>query len=127
MFKITTEELLNWKSQFVTSKSDKMGLRKRPNLFTEQGVAMLSSVLNGETAIHVNIQIIRIFTRIKEFLSTHKDVLLKLEVLEKNLLHQNEKTNKHEAEIQIIFTTLKQFLNPIDLPRKRIGYKPESE
>ncbi len=111
----------------MTSNSDKMGLRKRPNLFTEQGVAMLSSVLNSETAIHVNIQIIRIFTRIKEFLSTHKDVLLKLEVLEKNLLHQNEKTNKHEAEIQIIFTALKKLLDPVVLPRRKIGYKSEGD
>ncbi len=118
-------ELKNWKSQFVTSNNDKMGLRKRPNVFTEQGVAMLSSVLKSETAINVNIQIIRIFTRIKEILSTHKDVLLKLELLENKLLQQYEKTKKHEAEIQIIFTALKKLLSPPPLPRTKIGYKPE--
>jgi hypothetical protein len=125
MFKMTSKELANWKSQFVTSNLHKMGLRKRPNVFTEQGVAMLSSVLKSETAIDVNIQIIRIFTRIRELLSTHKDLLLKLELLENKVLQQNEKTNKHEAEIQIIFTALKRLLHTPPLPRKKIGYKSE--
>lgn len=64
MFKMTSEELSDWISQNVISNRERMGLRKPPNVFTEQGVAMLSSVLNSETAIEVNIQIIRIFTRI---------------------------------------------------------------
>jgi hypothetical protein len=65
MFQMSNEELTNWKSQFVTSNllKAKMGLRKLPNVFTEQGVAMLSSVLKSETAIDVNIQIIRVFSR----------------------------------------------------------------
>jgi len=63
MFRLTAEELKDWKSQNVTSNKEKMGLRKLPLAFTEQGVAMLSSVLNSETAIDVNIQIIRIFSR----------------------------------------------------------------
>jgi hypothetical protein len=65
MFEMTSEELENWRSQFVTSNSDKMGLRYAPFCFTEQGVAMLSSVLNSETAIQVNIQIIRVFAHMK--------------------------------------------------------------
>jgi hypothetical protein len=69
MFLMTSEELMNWKSQNVISKKEKMGLRKLPNVFTEQGVAMLSSILNSETAIEVNIQIIRIFTRIRQMLT----------------------------------------------------------
>ena len=76
MFEMSREELENWRSQFVTSNSDKMGLRYSPFCFTEQGVAMLSSVLNSETAIRVNIQIIRVFTKMRELLSTHKDILL---------------------------------------------------
>lgn len=66
MFKLTTKELEDWKSQNVISNKERMGLRKPPLAFTEQGVAQLSSVLNSETAIEVNIQIIRIFTRMRE-------------------------------------------------------------
>lgn len=79
MFEMTKEELSNWRSQFVTSNSDKMGLRYAPFCFTELGVAMLSSVLNSDVAIQVNIQIIRIFNKMKEALLAHKDVLLAIE------------------------------------------------
>jgi hypothetical protein len=84
---------------------------------------MLSSVLNSDTAIEVNIQIIRIFTRIREALLTNKDVLLKIEQLEKNVLEQGQKASKHEEEIQIIFKALKQLLNPPQEPREPIGFK----
>lgn len=77
MFQLTTEELKNLISQNVTSSWG--GIRKQPLAFTEQGAAMLSTVLNSETAIEVNIQIIRIFTRMREVLLTHKDILIKLE------------------------------------------------
>ncbi len=123
MFQLTDLELENWKSQNVISNKEKMGLRKLPNVFTEQGVAMLSSVLSSETAIEVNIQIIRIFTRIREVLITHKDVLMKMEQLEKKILKQDEKTNKHEEEIQLIFNALKQLLNPSQEQREPIGFK----
>jgi hypothetical protein len=84
MFELTEEELQNLRSQIDTSS---WGVtRYEPMAFTEQGVAMLSSVLNSETAIEVNIQIIRIYTRIREVLLTHKDVLLKMEQLEKKIL-----------------------------------------
>jgi hypothetical protein len=101
----------------VISNKELKGLRKLPLAFTEQGVAMLSSVLNSETAIEVNIQIIRIFTRMREVLLTHKDILQKLERLE-------QKSNKHDEEIQLIFEALKQLLNPPTPARKRIGFKP---
>ena len=77
MFQLTKEEFDNWKSQFVTSISSsslKMGLRKRPLAFTENGVAMLSSVLNSEKAIQINIQIMRVFTQPRGFLSSHKEL-----------------------------------------------------
>lgn len=127
MFSLTEEELENWKSQFATSNSSKvkMGLRKLPNVFTEQGVAMLSSVLSSATAIYVNIQIIRIFSRIRAALATETDILLKVEQLENNLLKQSAKTDKHEDEIQVIFKALKQLLNPPLEPRELIGYKIE--
>jgi len=66
MFELSKSELLNWRSQFATSNRDKMGLRYRPMAFTEQGVAMLSSVLRSKTAIQVNIQIMRAFTKIRQ-------------------------------------------------------------
>lgn len=123
MFQITSEELSDWKSQIVTSNVEKMGLRKLPNVFTEMGVAMLSSVLKSETAISVNIQIIRIFSRMRELLLTHKDVLRKLEQLEKRLLSQDERSSKHEDEIQTIFQALKQLLNQPQPERRKIGFK----
>jgi hypothetical protein len=123
MFEMNQDEFRNWRSQFGISNEDKMGLRYAPFCFTEQGVAMLSSILNSETAIEVNIQIIRIFTRIREVLLTHKDVLIKMEQLEKNMLKQDHKTSKHEEDIQRIFKVLKQLLNPPEEPRKLIGFK----
>jgi phage regulator Rha-like protein len=120
MFEMSSEELENWRSQIVTSNfSDKMGLRYPPFCFTEQGVAMLSSVLNSKQAIEVNIRIIRLFTKMREVLSTHKDILLKLEQLER-------KTNKNDADIHLIFEALKQLLNPPNPPRMKIGYKISS-
>ena len=117
MFEMDKKELENWRSQFVTSNSDKMGIRYAPFCFTEQGVSMLSSVLNSEIAIQVNIQIIRIFTKMKEMLLTQKDILLKIEKLEKDV-----KENKQD--IAMIFEALKQLLNPPQPKRRMIGFKP---
>ncbi|MEK9148789.1 MAG: ORF6N domain-containing protein, partial [Candidatus Desantisbacteria bacterium] len=74
MFQLSKEEFENWKSQIVISNSEKMGLRKLSYAFTEQGVAMLSSVLNSERAILVNIQIMRAFTKIRRMLASHEDL-----------------------------------------------------
>ncbi len=120
MFQMTQDEMQNWKSQIVISNSAKMGLRKPPLVFSEQGVAMLSSVLNSDTAIMVNIQIIRVFTRIRKMLETHKDILLKLEELEKKGIERDDK-------IMLIFEYLKQFEQTKQKEieyntRKRIGY-----
>lgn len=128
MFQLTEEESDSLRSQIATLEKGKGKHTKYlPYVFTEQGVAMLSSVLNSETAIEVNIQIIRIFTRMREILLTHKDVLIKLEQLEKNMVIQNEITKKHENEIQAIFRALKQLLNPEPQPRKRIGFKVKED
>jgi hypothetical protein len=83
MFEMTKEELTIWRSQFATSKSDHRGLRYSPFCFTEQGVAMLSSVLNSEKAINVNIEIIRIFARIRQMLVDNTELKLAVEKLEK--------------------------------------------
>lgn len=120
MFQLSAKELSHWKSQFVTSNKEKLGLRKLPFAFTKQGVAMLSSVLNSETAIEVNIRIIRIFTRMREILLTHKDILLKLEQLERQ-------TDRNSEDIQNIFAVLKELLNPPAEPRSRIGFRRNDE
>ena len=94
MFRLTKGEFENLKSQFATSSWG--GRRKVPLAFTEQGVAMLSGVLNSETAIRVHIQIIRVFAKMREMLLTHKDILLQLEKIEKKL-------TGHDENIALIF------------------------
>ena len=118
MFQLTDEEFKNLIFQNGTSKWG--GTRKLPNVFTEQGVAMLSSVLNSERAIEVNIFIIRVFTKFREMLATNKDILLKLEQLEK-------KVTQHDESIQLIFSALKQLLNQPQEPRRRIGFKANDD
>ena len=123
MFQLTKKELDNWKSQFVTSNKEKMGLRKRPYAFTEQGIAMLSSVLNSKIAIDVNIRIIRIFTHMRELLNNNKEILLKLKILEGQITNQDNCLDRHEDEIKIIFKTLKRLLNPPVKGRNQIGFR----
>ena len=127
MFQLSIKEALNLKSQIATSSlvHDKVwgGRRKLPYAFTEQGVAMLSSVLSSKTAIEVNIRIIRVFTKIREVLIDNKDILLKIERLEKTLMQQNSKVNKHEKDMQMVFAALRELLNPVQKTRKLIGFK----
>ena len=120
MFELTNEEFQNWRSQIVTSKSDIMGLRYPPFCFTEQGVTMLSCILNSQRAIETNIRIIRVFSKMREMLLTHKDILIKLEQFEKQVV-------KNSEDIQLIFEALNQLLNPVQEPRKRIGFKRKNE
>jgi len=125
MFQMTKEEMLEWKSQIVISNSENMGLRKPPQVFSEQGVAMLSSVLNSDRAIQVNIKIIRVFTKMRELLATHKEILVKLEQLEKKDIEQDDK-------IMLIFEYLKQLekIKQEELEyrnRQQIGYKIKEE
>ena len=98
-----------------------MGIRKLPLVFTEQGVAMLSSILNSERAIAVNIQIIRVFTRIRKMIESNKEILKKLEMLEKKDIELDEK-------VSLIFEYLKELeqskQDETELKqRKRIGFK----
>jgi hypothetical protein len=104
-----------------------MGLRYAPFCFTEQGVTMLSCVLNSERAIEVNIRIIRVFIKMREMLSSHKDILVKLEQIEKKLLQHDMGMNKHQEDVQLIFQALKQLLNPPQEPRTRIGFRRPEE
>lgn len=118
MFRLTPTEFENLKSQFATSSWG--GRRKIPLAFTEQGVAMLSSVLKSKVAIRVNIQIIRVFTRIRELLLTNKDILLQFKKMEKKL-------SDHDDEISLIFKYLKKFLEPQVPPRPKIGFRRKDE
>jgi ORF6N domain-containing protein len=121
IFQLSGAEFEDWISQLVISNSVKKGLRKRPLAFTEQGVAMLSSVLNSETAIQVNIQIIRIFTRMRAMIMSHKDILQQLEQMERKLAG-------HDEDMQLIFQYLKQLLIPAESPkRQRIGFRIKDE
>jgi hypothetical protein len=126
MFQLTEDEFKVLKSQIATSKiSDEKidgrgGIRKLPFAFTEQGVAMLSSVLNSEIAIQVNIQIIRVYTRMRQFLLNNvgnEELRKKIEAIEKNLVKKDE-------EIQTIFKILKELLVQEPPPaREPIGFK----
>jgi ORF6N domain len=117
MFTLTEKEYENLKSQNATSSWG--GRRKLPSAFTEQGVAMLSSVLNSDVAIEVNIRIIRVFTKLKEYALTHKEILVQLGKLEKEVKGKSK-------DIENIFMVLKELLEKQSTPappRKRIGFK----
>jgi ORF6N domain len=118
MFRLTEDEFRNLKSQNATSSWG--GRRKLPSAFTEHGVLMLSSVLNSNIAINVNIQIMRIYAKMREMLMTNQEILLKLEQLER-------KVDGHDEDIQVIFHYLKQLLNPPLEPRPRIGFRRKDE
>ncbi|MCX6180705.1 MAG: ORF6N domain-containing protein [Bacteroidetes bacterium] len=118
MFQLTPEELENLMSHFATSSWG--GIRKMPLVFTEHGVLMLSSVLNSQRAIQVNIQIMRVYTKLREAILTNKDILLKLEQLEKQ-------SSKQSKEIQYIFDVLKKLIEQPVQPRTMIGYKLKRE
>ena len=117
MFELTDTELKNWRSQFVTSKGDRMGLRYKPMVFTEQGVAMLSSVLRSKRAILVNIQIMRAFTQLRQMLLTHADLKKKIEAMEK----------KYDEQFRIVFEAITQLIEVDEKPKKKIGYLKEGQ
>jgi hypothetical protein len=118
MFQLTEAEWENLKSQNATSSWG--GRRKIPYAFTEHGVLMLSSVLNSERAIQVNIQIMRIYTKLKGMIVDHKDILHKLEKLE-------GKVNKHDENFKVVFDYLRELLNPPREPMSKIGFKQKGE
>ncbi|MCX5903030.1 MAG: ORF6N domain-containing protein [Proteobacteria bacterium] len=117
MFELSKQEFAHWRSQFVTSKKDKIGLRYSPMAFTEQGVAMLSSVLNSERAIEVNIQIMRVFTRFRQILLSNKDLRRELEELKRVT----------DDRFRVVFETLDQLLSHEERPKRKIGFKVEEK
>jgi hypothetical protein len=116
MYQLTKQEVMNLRCQFGTSSWG--GRRYLPYVFTQEGVAMLSSVLNSYRAIRVNIQIMRAFVKLKELFLTHRDLAVKIETLEKRYA-------AHDEKIQIIFEAIRQLLEPKSTEQdKRIGFRP---
>ena len=110
MFSLAREEILRM-SQIVTS----LKFSKNINVFTEQGVAMLSSVLRSKRAVQVNIAIMRAFVKLRQILSAHKKLAHKLDELER-------KIEKHDEAIKDIFQAIRQLMSPPGEPRRRIGF-----
>jgi hypothetical protein len=112
MFKLDKSEFQNLMFQNGISKWG--GTRKYPQVFTEHGILMLSSVLRSKKAIAVNIQIMRTFIKMREFLKTHKDLLVKIENMEK----------KYDKQFRIVFEIIRGLNEPPASPRRKIGFKP---
>jgi hypothetical protein len=116
MFQLTPAEYAALRSQFATLEVGRGRHRKYlPYAFTEQGIAMLSSVLKSNTAVQVNIAIMRAFVRLREILSTHKDLMHKLEALE-------QRYETHDRQIRGIFEAIRQIMSPEPKPHRRIGF-----
>ncbi len=117
MFQLTDKEFQNLKSQIVIS-SWGGARRAKPYAFTEQGVAMLSSVLRSKRAVQMNIAIMRTFVKLRRILSTHKELANKLAQLER-------KIEKHDKEIHSIFEAIRQLMVPPKKPKQQIGFQKD--
>jgi len=115
MFQLTLKEIENLRFQFGTSSFGHGGRRYAPYVFTEQGVAMLSSVLKSRQAVRVNIAIMRAFVRLRETLSLHKELAHKLAELER-------KIEKHDESISTLFEAMRQLMTPVEKPAKEMGF-----
>lgn len=121
MFQLTAEESDSLRSQTVTSNVGRGGRRYLPYVFTREGVAMLSSVLNSGRAIQVNIAIMRAFVRLNEMLSTHKDLAREMEKLK-------QEQQKQGRQIKQVFTFIEKLLEPPPAsPKRRIGFRDPSQ
>ena len=113
MFQLNADEYKSLRSQIAISKKGRGGRRYLPYVFTEQGIAMLSSVLNSDRAVAVNIEIMRAFVRLREILLTHKDLALKLANLEK----------RYDTKFRVVFDANRKLMAPTPVPAKRqIGF-----
>jgi hypothetical protein len=115
MIELTKDEFTNLKFHFGTSSWG--GTRKLPRAFTEQGVAMLSSVLRSKQAVSVNIEIMRTFVRLREMIATHKNLARRLNNLEK----------KYDAQFKVVFDAIRQLMIPPEPKKKKIGFRREKE
>jgi hypothetical protein len=112
MFQLTEAEFAGLRSQFVTSKKKRGGRRYMPYVFTEQGVAMLSGVLNSDRAVQVNIAIMRAFVRMRETMASHRELAQRLNTLEKT----------YDAHFRVVFDAIRALMEPPKTPRRRIGF-----
>ena len=117
MFQLTSEEAASLRSQFATSKTGRGGRRYAPYAFTEQGVAMLSTVLNSERAIQVNIEIMRAFVRLREMLESNAQLARKLAALEK----------KYDAQFKVVFDAIRQLMAAPEPKSRKIGFLVEEK
>ena len=116
MFQLTSKEVENKVSQNVIPSKQGLG-GHLPYAFTEQGVAMLSSILRSKRAVQVNIQIMRTFTKLREMIESHKDLKRKIEDMEK----------KYDGQFQIVFEAIKQLIEPEIKPKRKIGFYVSDE
>ena len=121
MFQLTAKEFIEWKSQIVISKSEKMGIRRPPFAFTEQGVAMLSGVISSKKAVKMNISIMRAFVEIRRAIINNKNIGNKLKMLE-------EKLGEHDVQLNQIYDAIENLMDKkVELEtwqeRRRIGFK----
>ena len=119
-YQLTQQEFTSLMSQFATSKPVRGGRRKRPWAFTEQGVAMLSSVLNSPTAVRVNIEIMRTFVRLRRLMATPGELVEQLTKLA-------EVVQLHDDQIKVISEVLQKMLEQPTVPQRRIGFHAESD
>ena len=117
MFQLTAEEVASLRSQFATSNKGRGGRRYAPYAFTEQGVAMLSTVLNSERAIQVNIEIMRAFVRLRQMLTSNAQLARKVADLEK----------KYDAQFKVVFDAIRQLMTPPESKKRKIGFLVEEK
>jgi hypothetical protein len=118
MFQLNFQDVAALRSQIVTLKKGRGEHRKyAPYVFTENGVAMLSSVLNSERAVQVNIAIMRVFVKLREMIASHKDLAKRLDELE----------GKYDAQFKAVFDAIRELMRPPEKPKRKIGFKRESE
>jgi phage regulator Rha-like protein len=115
MFQLNEEETETLRSQFATSKTGRGGRRYFPFVFTEQGVTMLSTVLNSDRAIEVNIAIMRVFVRLRELIADRKELAAKLKKLE-------DRIEDHDEKITVVFEAIRQLMTPPVKPKRNIGF-----
>jgi hypothetical protein len=114
MFVLTSAEFKNWRSQFVTSNADRMGLRHPPMAFTEHGILMLSSVLNSKRAVQVNIEIMRAFVKLRRILASNVELSRRLDELEK----------RYDHHFKVVVDAIRSLMAPAPKKQKQIGFRP---
>ena len=113
MFQLNLQEVRSLRSQIVTSNKGRGGQRYLPYAFTEQGVAMLSSVLNSERAVQVNIEIMRAFVKLREMIASNKELAKRLDELEK----------KYDSQFKVVFDAIRELMTPLPPQPRRIGFR----